>query len=192
MNARERTLAIVTGVAVAAGGGWGLLVQPAWERWTMADAQARGLEKALEAEESLARGLDRSRKERLELDARLRPEGGEGSAGLLAAAFLAHVRALGKASGFEPSTLRQLGARPLFQGDKRRAARDEKPPFAELTFELRARTTLDKLTDFLVRLADSDRAVRVTSMSVTPRPGGGGELDVDLGLVALAPADVLQ
>ncbi|MCO5170308.1 MAG: type II secretion system protein M [Planctomycetes bacterium] len=192
MTGRERTLGIVTGVALALGGGWSLLIQPAWERWTRADAQARSLEQALEAERALARGLDRARKERQELDARLRPEGGEASAGLLAAAFLAHVRALGKASGFEPSTLRQLGARPLFQGDKRRGARDEKPPFAELTFELRARTTLDKLTDFLVRLADSDRAVRVSSIAVTPRPGGGAELDVDLGLVALAPADVLQ
>lgn len=193
MNARERRLAIVTAAVLGAGGGWALVIEPAWARWSQAAAQARSLERALEAERTIADGLDRLRAERLALDERLRPASSAGTDGVVPA-FLAHVRALGKDSGFEPSTLRFLGARPLLQADaaKRRGARDERPPFAELTFELRARTTLDKLTDFLVRLAAEDRPVRVASLGITPRTSGNAELDVDLGLVALAPADVLE
>lgn len=192
MNARERRLAIATGAVLLVGGGWGLVIDPAWARWSQADLQVKSLERALEAERSIADGLDGLRAERLALDERLRPEASVGPDGVVPA-FLAHVRALGKDSGFEPSTLRLLGARPLLEAEaaKRRGAKEEKPPFAELTFELRARTTLDKLTDFLVRLASEDRPVRVASLGITPRTGGS-ELDVDLGLVALAPAEVLE
>lgn len=194
MNARERRLAVITAAVLGVGGGWGLVLEPAWARWSQADAEARSLERALEAERSVAQELDALRAERLALDERLRPEASAGPDGVVPA-FLAHVRALGKESGFEPSTLRFLGARPLVEADaqkRRGAAKDEKPPFAELTFELRARTTLAKLTDFLVRLASEDRPVRVASLGITPRTGGGSELDVDLGLVALAPAEVLE
>lgn len=191
MNARERSLAIATAAVLGVGGGWAFVLEPAWTRWSQADDQAASLERALAAERAVADGLDGLRARRLALDERLRPEASVGHDGVVPA-FLAHVRALGKESGFEPSTLRFLGARPLVEGDKKRgAATDERPPFAELTFELRARTTLDKLTDFLVRLAAEDRPVRVASLGITPRTGGS-ELDVDLGLVALAPAEVLE
>lgn len=183
MNQRERVLAGVTAAVLGVGGFYTLVLEPAWTRWSDADQQARVLEGALARERAQADGLDRVRATRAALDARLRPAEGDPST-----AFVAHARALSGEAGFEPTALRFMGARPLADETKRAGAKDEAAPFAELSFELRARTTLDKLTDFLVRLAASERPVRVASLGVTPRPGSS-DLDVDLGLVALAPAD---
>lgn len=186
MNARERVLGGITAAVLGVAGVYSLLLEPAWTRWTEADQQARVLESALLRERAQADGLERVRGERAALDARLRPADADP-----ATAFVAHARALTREAGFEPGTLRFLGARPLTDDTKRRGPRDEAAPFAELSFELRARTTLEKLTDFLVRLAASERPVRVAALGLTPRPGSA-DLEVDLSLVALAPADVVE
>jgi hypothetical protein len=187
VTGRERTLALVTGIVLGVGGAYGLLLEPAWTRWQEADEQALLLEDAVAREREQAASLDRVRAEREALEDRL---GGLASGQALVPAFLAHVRALTRQAGFEPGTLRSLGARPLVE-DGKRPARDEVAPFAELSFELRARTTLERLTDFLVRLAAGDKPVRVAGLSLTPRQGAT-DLEVEVTLVALAPREALD
>jgi hypothetical protein len=189
---REKKIAVATAAVLTVGGVYGLLLEPAWARWQEADDQAVVLEQAVVRERTQAEGIDALRKARADLDAQLRPVAtiGDLEHGIVPA-FLAHIGTLTRGAGFEPSTFRFLGARPLIEGDARKA-RDAVPVFAELTFELKARTTVVRLTDFLVKLAASDRPVRVASLGIAPRSGAGSEVDVDLNLVALAPTDVLD
>lgn len=192
MTPREKKIAAVTAAVLTVGGVYGLLLEPAWTRWQEADEQALVLEQAVVRDRAQAEGIDALRAARAELDAQLRPVAHTGDLehGVVPA-FLSHIGALTRQAGFDPSTFRFLGAQPLTRGDARRA-RDAVPVFAELTFELKARTTVARLTDFLVKLAASDRPVRVASLGIAPRMGQGQEIDVDLNLVALAPTDVLD
>ena len=96
---------------------------------------------------------------------------------------MAFIRELSREAGFEPTSLRFLRAEPL-------DPRNSDGPFAELRFDLRARTGLDKLTRFSVLLAASDRPLRVIALTVTPRSQGDG-LEANISLAALAPADEL-
>jgi hypothetical protein len=182
VNARERTLAIATAAVLVVGGGWGLLIEPAWGRWQDAGSRARGLEAALERMRSLRDSLPALQEDRAALDARI----GAARSEEVATAFIAELRALTKQAGFEPTTLRSLGGRPLEQGEKKRGAPAEQAPFTEVSFELKARTTLDKLTDLLVLLAGTPRPVRVVSLSLSPRQASP-DLEIEVGLVALGP-----
>lgn len=191
MTPRERKIAVATAAVLTVGGVYGLLLEPAWARWQAADEQALVLEQGVLRERAQADAIDALRQARADLDRQLRPvaQSGDLEHGIVPA-FLAHIGSLTRGAGFEPSTFRFLGAQPLLQGDARRS-RDAVPVFAELTFELKARTTVVRLTDFLVKLAASDRPVRVASLGIAPRTSGQ-EVDVDLNLVALAPTDVLD
>lgn len=191
MTPREKKIGAITAAVLGVGGVYGLLLEPAWARWQDADEQAVVLEQAVVRERAQAEGIDALRKARADLDQQLRPVALSGVEHGVVPAFLAHIGSLSRGAGFEPSTFRFLGARPLIEGDARKA-RDAVPVFAELSFELKARTTLVRLTDFLVKLAASERPVRVASLGITPRSGSGAEVDLDLNLVALAPTDVLD
>lgn len=193
MTPREKKIAVATAAVLTVGGVYSLLLEPAWARWQDADALAQVREVSIVRERAQAEGLDALRQARADLDAQLRPvaQTGDLEEHGIVPAFLAHIGSLTRGAGFQPSTFRFLGAQPLVEGDARKA-RDAVPVFAELTFELKARTTVVRLTDFLVKLAASDRPVRVASLGIAPRTGGGAEVDVDLNLVALAPTDVLD
>jgi hypothetical protein len=185
MNARERTLAIATAGVLAIGGAWSLVLDPMLTRWSDLGAKERTLEDEVSRAQQMRNNASRLKHERDALDQRLQT--GDQA---VVPAFLAHVRGLTRGAGFEPQNLRYLAARPL-GADEKPVARGQKAPvapFAELSFQLQARTTLDRLQSFLVDLAASDHPVRVAGLSLTPRPGGA-ELDIDLSLVALAPRD---
>ena len=53
------------------------------------------------------------------------------------------------------------------------------------------RATTEELQSFLVRLAASERHVRVVALSVASRKNSGSEVEVDMTLAALAPGDAL-
>lgn len=180
MSPREKRLALVTAAVVGAYLLWVVAAAPLLDDLARLDEQAGVTEQALERDRALRERLGVLKDERDALEAALRPPAGEG----VVPWFLDHVRDLSRASGFEPTSLRYVRAEPLGEADG---------PFAELRFELRASVGLDDLQPFLIRLAASERPVRVVSLSVSPRPGGDGEaLEVALGLSALAPREVLE
>lgn len=176
LGRRERTLAVVTGVVVLGGLTWSQLVEPTWARRASLEEQVFLQEQALARDVIQQRKLVRLRAELLELEESLLPPVGVGPVPW----FLSHLEELGRDASFVPSSLRFLRAEPLGQDG----------PYAELRFELRAQSTFEQLEAFLVRLAASPRHVRVVGLGLTPRRGGG-DIDVNLTLVALAPRAVL-
>lgn len=188
MNAREQKLAIATAVIV----GGGLLItqvlEPAVKSWRDLQAQAGVLEDAVQRDRELSAKLPKLVKQRKALSDSLRPPQGTG----LIPWFIRHVRSTTEKSGFSPASLRFVSTRPLEERQAKGRAREAaKGPFAELRFELKATTSLQKLQDFLVRLADSKRHVRVVSLALTP-PKRGLQLEANMSLVALAPIDALM
>ena len=177
MTPRERGLAIATGSVLAGAAvflGW---LEPRYQAWKELDDQAAVLEQALERDRERAASVRALADAREELDALLQTPGGAS----VVPAFIAHIRSLSAGAGFEPEALRYLSAEPLGSGS----------PFAELRFELRAKTEPKRLTAFLVALVASERPVRVASVSVTPEPTGE-DVDVSLSLLALVPSSVLR
>lgn len=194
MSPRERNLGLGTLAVVGGGLLWSMLVEPAWSRLEELDQQVRVLDQAVARERAARDGVGRIRAERELLDARLHPPPGEGAVPW----FLAYVRGLTREAGFEPETLRFTGARPILPagasaptGRAAASAQQPEPAFAELGFELQARVPLEKLQAFLVRLVTSDRPVRVTLVSLAPRPGAA-DLAASLTIAALAPRELLD
>ena len=184
MTARERSLALLTGLVLGGGLLWGVVLEPTWERWEKLEEERALLEEAVVRDKARVADLPRLQEARATLDANLRPPEEAGTAPW----FAAHLRALTQESGFEPTSLRFLSTQPLVgEGGQRGAA----PPFQELRFELRARTSLDKLQDLLLRLVASRRHVRVASLTLTPWKQSE-LLEANLSLVALAPLDAQE
>jgi len=189
VKARERNLGIATLVVVGGGVLWSLLIEPNWRKLEELDEQVKGLQQIVARERAVRDGASKLRGERDRLDGRLEPPAGQGAVPW----FLAYVRGLTREAGFEPETLRHTGGRPVLPATAATAtpAKNAPPPppaFTELGFELQARLPLDKLQAFLVRLVTSDRPVRVTSLSLAPRPGSS-DLGCTLTIAALAPVE---
>lgn len=182
MNARERTLAITTGAVVGLALIWTQGLDPAWSRWQELDEQINVLEQAVQRDEELVGQLAKIRTDRFALEQSIQPLDGAG----LIPSFIAHVRQLSHEAGFEPSSLRYVSARPLDEEQKGTGS----SPFAELRFELRAKTEAKKLEEFHLLLVASPRHVRVVSLTLSPQKGN--ELDCSLSLATLAPSDVLE
>jgi hypothetical protein len=179
VNKRERVLAVATGGVLVLALGISL-VEPALDHWKdLADERAE-LEDALARSRDMAERLPELRLERAALDARLRSDVGEA----VVPGLVALVRELSREAGFLPTSLRFLRAEPL-------DPRQPDGPFAEVRFDLRARTTLQKVTQFGVLLAASERPLRVVSLTLTPRSQGEG-LEVNMSLAALVPADEFE
>ena len=194
MNQRERALATVTAALVLGGGLWVLGIEPAYARWTELGARLAEAERKLEAERSTGERAGALARTRKELEVTLWPA----DETPLEPWFIDHVRELSRAAGLEPDSLRAVGARALDPpgGSSARrgsAGRGEEPAsaYAELRFELRFTSSMRELTEFLARLAASDRHVRVSSLALTPGRKGGDDLQANLSLVALVPANAV-
>ncbi len=191
MSPRER---ILLGVTVAVVGGALTLtlgVEPAVTRWRELSAERARLEEEVERDRALAAALRDLVHERRALLGSLEPPEGQA----LVPWLIDHLRDLTREAGFEPAALRYVSGRPLPApaptAGSASGSRAEAGPFAELRFELEARTTLERLQRFCVALAASDRAVRVAAVSLAPERAGA-DLTANLTLVALAPASAAQ
>lgn len=195
MNAREKRIAGVTAAVVGAGLLWVLGLEPAWAAWTREGDRLTSLQELVRRERELQAELKGLREQRQVLAERLSPGHAEGAI----AGFAAFVRGLSRGAGFEPASLRFVRAQALVEPGEaapasRSAAAAAAPrgsPFAELRFELRARTSLKALHEFLLKLAASERPVRVVTLGISPR-SDGPDLDVDMSLLALAPREALR
>lgn len=193
MSPRERAIAAVTGLVLGGALLWTVGIDPAMTAYGKDGDKLASLERLVAAERGLVARLEgktdepglRARREALER--RLRPEDRVGHV----PGFVAAVRSLSRTAGFEPSSIRFVRAQPVLEP----AAGPGQPPrasaFAELRFELKARTSHDRLHKFLVALTAGERPARVVSLSIAPRTDGS-DLDVDLSLLGLAPRDALQ
>lgn len=197
MNAREKRIAGVTAAVVGAGLLWVLGLEPAWAAWAREGDRLTSLQELVRRERELQAELKGLREQRQVLAERLSPGHAEGAI----AGFAAFVRGLSRGAGFEPASLRFVRAQALVEpGEAAPASRSAAAaaaatprgsPFAELRFELRARTSLKALHEFLLKLAASERPVRVVALGISPR-SDGPDLDVDMSLIALAPREALR
>lgn len=186
MNQREKRLALITGVVIGGGLLFTQVIEPTVTQHQELSEQRERLEGLLERERALAGRAATLVKRKREVWATLTPPA-ETS---LVPWLMEHVRAEAAAAGFKPASLRFVSARPLGEGKGRKAVGRgaTKEPFLEVRLELRARVRFKELSDFLCRLASSDRHVRVRSLDLSPRKEGD-QVDVQLELVALAPRE---
>ena len=175
MNQREKLIAVATGVLLGGGLLLTQVLEPGWARYQDLSTRHRQASRVLESERELVTRVAVLVKRRQKLQETLAPV--EGS---LLPWLLGHVRELSQEAGFTPRSLRFVSAQPLDAATKGET-------FLELKLELRTKTSPKKLQDFLVRLAASDRHVRVRTLTTVPDPKG--EVEATLLLLALAPRD---
>lgn len=191
MNQRERRIATLTGAVLGLGLLWTQAIDPALAAFQAEGERLEGLRTLVGRERELCEQLEQKRQERAALAERLAPDTDGAEAGA-AAGFAAFVRGLSRAAGFEPGSLRFVRAQALAEAAPQAPGKPPAAsPFAELRFELRARTSLGALQKFLVQLTAAERPVRVVAMGVAPR-SDSTDLDVDLTLLALAPREALR
>jgi hypothetical protein len=182
-------LAIATGLVVGGALFLALILEPTWSEHRELGEQVHTLEQAVLRERALHEQLEALEAERWALAVSLHPP----EETPVIPWFIAHVRRLSREAGFEPSSLRYVNTRPLEWNDASRSRGEaQETPFAELRFELKARTSLAMLQEFLVRLTASPRHVRVVALALAPKQSGSQELDANLSLVALAPRELLR
>lgn len=182
MNQREKRLAIATGLVLGGAFMFLQVLEPAWKRHEEQQEQRELVESALERERMLSSRIKTLIKRRQELEASLSP--GEGES--LLPWLMGHVRELAQAAGFQPSSLRFVSAQPL-DGP---AAKDA-GPWTELKLELRVKTSAKELQEFLIRLAASERHLRVRALSMTPDKKGD-QVETTILLLALAPREAVR
>lgn len=193
MSPRERAIAAVTGLVLGGALVWTLGVEPALAAYGRDGDRLESLEKLIATERALVAKLEgtadrpglRGRRELLER--RLRPEAAVGHV----PGFVAAIRSLSRTAGFEPASIRFVRAQPILEPAAGPGQTPKPSAFAELRFELKARTSLEALHKFLVALCAVERPARVVSLSLAPRTDGP-DLEVDLSILALAPRDALQ
>lgn len=193
MNQRERRIATVTGVVVGLGLLWTQGIDPALAAYRAEGERLESLRTLVQRERELCESLEQKREQRATLAERLSPAHTDGSESGAAAGFASFLRGLSRAAGFEPGSLRFVRAQALADATPLAPGQPPRPsPFAELRFELRARTQLGALQKFMIQLAAAERPVRVVALGVTPRTDSSTDLDVDLTLLALAPREALR
>ncbi|MBL4850180.1 MAG: hypothetical protein JKY65_32025 [Planctomycetes bacterium] len=178
MTLRERRIAHATWILLGGGLLLTQVVEPGWKRYRDLSQEHELAEGILDRERALATRVVTLVKRRQELQETLAPK--EGS---LVPWLMGHVRELSQEAGFKPRSLRFVSAQPL--GDAKKAG-----AFLELKLELRTKTSPKKLQDFLVRLAASERHVRVRSLTTVPDPKG--RIEATLLLLALVPRDATR
>jgi hypothetical protein len=176
LQPRERRMAIVTGVIVVAGLLWSQAIEPTYVSWSEQAEHLSNLEQLASRDREASAKLRALGAERRELDDGLKPPAGQA----LVPWFIAHLRDVASDASFKASSLRYLRTEPI-----------GKETFAEVRFELRARSSSKELQAFLVRLAASPRHVRVVALGVSPRKSGDS-LDIDMTVAALASPDALD
>jgi hypothetical protein len=175
LQPREKQLAIATAIFLIGGGLWTQIVEPAYVTLSKQGDDLYGLERMVQSDREASAKLREVGAARRELAASLQPPEGQA----LVPWFIAHLRDVASDASFAASSLRFLRTESIGEGT-----------FAELRFELRARCSSTELQAFLVRLAASNRHVRVVALGVTPRKSGDS-LDIDMTLAALASPDAL-
>lgn len=179
MTPREKSIALLT--AGILGGALLLseVVDPAIERYKGLIERQELNVGVLERERALSSRVSTLVKRRRVVQETLVPSEGES----LLPWLMGHVRELTQEAGFKSRSLRFVSAQSL-------DGPTSKSPFVELRLELRVKTSPKKLQDFLVRLAASERHVRVRSLTTVPDPKG--QVEATLLLLALAPREATR
>lgn len=174
MTPREKTIALATGAILGSAFLLTQVVEPAWKRYQDLSTRHELNEGILERERALGSRVATLVKDRRAIESTLVAPEGES----LLPWLMGHIRELSQAAGFKSRSLRFVSAQGL-------DGPTAKSPFVEVRLELRVKTSARKLQDFLVRLAASDRHLRVRSLTTVP--DAKGQVEATLLLLALAP-----
>lgn len=179
MTPREKKIAIMTGAILGGGLLLTQVVEPGLERYKGLAERQELNQGVLERERALSSRVSVLVKRRRGIQETLVPPEGES----LLPWLMGHVRELTQDAGFKSRSLRFVSAQSL-------DGPSSKSPFVEVRLELRVKTSPKKLQDFLVRLAASDRHIRVRALTTVPDPKG--KVEATLLLLALAPREAAR